>query len=292
MAQIIEPTLNAMKTIDNGKKDLEKTVANLKKALVDATKKIEMHKNKSAPKDLRKKMKEYDKERAKLGRIKKDQKDDYRLQKNELIREKAKLGEDMKALGISGKSGDDDNPGNAKKLKKINERKKELKKNELSYQNKMARFDRDHLIAEREAWDKFKDEEEKLEETTETGIQGVVKEAESNFSSYQKEVGGYCKILQDTAKKMHKMVDSKSKENKAIADLQKMLINKVKPAAVAFKNHLEKCDDKIEDVIKNLKGNNVSENEIKAALPEGKFGGVLVKEFKAVKDHMKREKIQ
>ena len=298
-------TVTAMKALDNGKKDLDKTVASLKKSLIDAADKIEMHMQKSGPKDIKKKQAEYDKTRAKLERKRKDEKDDYNLEKNELLRDKAELGEEMRALGIGTKSGDGDKPEDGgkkldaaaqkkfdKKQKDIIKRKKELKKRTASYEKKMARFDRDHRIDEQEAWDKYKEDKEQLQEATKKGIEGVIKDAESSFATYSKESGDYCRALQATAKKMHKTVDSKSANNPAIAELQNILKKRIKPAAVAFNEHLVKCEKKIQVVVDKLEGNKVSETEITAALPKEKHSKPLFDAFKAARVHMKAERIE
>ena len=133
---------------------------------------------------------------------------------------------------------------------------------------------------------------EKFQNGSVAKVKGFVKEAGIAFSTYRKERGEFHKILKETAKKMHKMIDSKSRESKAIAEIQDMLKKKVKPAAEAYGKYLNDCDDDIMDVIGRLGGNKVSPGDIEKALPDPKSGNALFKEFKAVKDHMKREKIQ
>ena len=88
------------------------------------------------------------------------------------------------------------------------------------------------------------------------------------------------------------MVDSKSADNPAIKELQAILKDKVKPAAVAFNDHLVKCEKKIEAVVDKLEGNSVSEMEITAALPKDKHSKPLFEAFKAARVHMKAEKIE
>jgi ABC-type transporter Mla subunit MlaD len=167
-----------------------------------------------------------------------------------------------------------------------------LEKDESAKKAKVAKVNRKFAEEKTEKNEKFEDEVEELTDGTKKEVNSFVREANTAFATYRKDRGDFNGILKDTAKKMHKMVDSKSKDNKAIAQLQDMLKKKVKPAAEAYGKNLEKCDKQIMDILKRLAGNRVSKTEVADAMPKPALGNALFKEFKDVKNHMKREKIQ
>ncbi len=243
-------TLKAMKAIDKGDKDLEKTVGRLEKSLKKAAEDIKGIK-KAEPDELRKHQKTLERKLSSNEEEKTDALDDYNLEKKDLK--------------------ESDKAAFEKKLGRISK----------GFEKKATALRDGHV-----------DDLEKFKNGSVVKVKGFVKEAGVAFSSYRKERGEFHKILKETAKKMHKMVDSKSTESKAIAQIQDMLKKKVKPAAEAYSKYLNDCDDDIMDVIGRLGGNKVSPGEIEKALPDSKSGNALFREFKAVKDHMKRERIQ
>ena len=246
-------TLNAMKSVDKGSKDLVKIVNRLGKSLNDAADEIKGIK-KAEPDKLRKLQRTFERKLSDNTETRDGEKDDYKLQE--------------------------------KKLKKEDQDTTE------AFQKKMARIDTKFSRKENNLRDDHDDDLGKFEDDSVLKVKGCVKNAGTAFSTYRKERGEFHKILKETAKKMHKMVDSKSKESKAIGQIQDMLKKKVKPAAEAYGKYLNDCDDDIMDIIGRLGGNKVSKDDIKDALPKPKAGDALAKEFKDVKNHMKREKIQ
>lgn len=281
-------TLNAMKAVDKGDKALEKTVGSLGASLIDVVEKIKDRIDKTAPKERMKCEKDHEKKLASIELQKKDQKDDYRFKQRGFIDTRNDLEEQEAELLNSKKTAEE----KEQKKKEIQKNWKALQKDEDEYDRQMDRLTRSFRFDEKDENDKYHDDLAKINETTKIEVRGFIKDAGNAFATYRKDRGEFNDILKDTAKKMHKMVDSKSKDNKAIAQLQDMLKKKVKPAADAYGKDLEKCDKQILAIIARMGGNKVSKKEITDAMPKPGLSNTLFKEFKAVKDHMKREKIQ
>lgn len=245
-------TLNAMKAVDKGDKDLERTIKTLADSLNNVAEKIKDLKNVKEERELRKRDKELGRALASIERQREDDIDNYNL---------AMKGTDKEVA--------------ASKLKIVKDHNK---------------YDREKKEKEEDYRDEIKD----FAKDTIKELDSFVKEGWSAYATYRKDRGDFHGILKNTAKKMHKMVDSKSKGNKAIAELQDMLQKKVKPAADAYGKYLDGFDNDIKDVIGRLKTNRVSKGDIQKALPkpDSNQSKALATAFVKVKKHMKAEKIQ
>ncbi len=243
-------TLNAMKAVDKGDKDLERTIKSLADSLNDFTEKIKDLKTREV-KASNKLDKDLGRGLASIRRQRDDDIDNHNLEKS--------TGGDLAAVNL-----------------------------------KIAKINTNHDREKKEKEEDYRDEVKDLENNTIKDMNGFVKDGWGAFATYRKDRGDFHGILKNTAKKMHKMVDSKSKENKAIAELQDMLQKKVKPAADAYGKYLDGFDNGIKDVIGRLKTNRVTKGDIQKALPkpDSKQSKELATAFVNVKKYMKKEKIQ